>query len=115
MANPPSSYGERPPLQGYRRVFTTPHRRLSHHERAGLDKSDAAAEVLFSHPSARIVRFAPSHDSITTSKSTVLPDTDYPVDTIETLPWASTTETTLASGALIIEKVQGSTNFLKSG
>ncbi len=42
-------------------------------------------------------------------------DLDYPVDTIENLPWASSNEEVLASGSLIIEKIRGSTNFLKSG
>ena len=108
---------ERPPLQlGYRRFSVTlPQRSLSYHEKAGLDPSDAAAEILYSHPSARIIKFSPPYSAIRSASNPLPQDLDYPVDTVETLPWASTTETTMASGLLIIEKVQGSTNFLKSG
>ena len=110
---------ERPLLHsvqsGFRRSFTAPPRSLSYHERAGLDPSDSAADILYSHSSARIVKFSPPSSAIRSVSSPTSQDYDYPVDTIETLPWASTTETTVASGLLIIEKVQGSTSFLKSG
>lgn len=112
-ASPPSSYGERPALYGPRRSFTAPHRPLSHHERAGLDKSDASADILYSHPSTRIIKFTPSTTGIPLSSKPLSVDTDYPVDAIEVLPWASTTESLLATGLLKIEKVPGSTNFLK--
>lgn len=106
--------GDRPPLQGLRRSFTTPTRQLSVHEKAGLDKTDANADVLYTHPSARILSFSPPTDSIrSSSKAEIPPDTDYPIDTVETLPWRSRTETLAASGILKIEKVRGSTNFLK--
>jgi hypothetical protein len=107
---------ERPAFQsGFRRSVTLPPRSLSFHERAGLDPSDSAAEVLYSHPAARIIKFSPPYSAIRSVSSPISQDLDYPVDTVETLPWASTTETTVASGLMIIEKVQGSTNFLKSG
>ena len=110
---------ERPPLQpvqsGFRRSVTLPPRSLSHHEKAGLDPSDSAAEILYSHPTARIIKFSPPYSAIRSVSSRIPQDLDYPVDTVETLPWASTTETTVASGLMVIEKVQGSTNFLKSG
>ncbi|KAK5554863.1 hypothetical protein LTR46_007067 [Exophiala xenobiotica] len=112
MASP--SYGERPPLQGYRRSFTLPARQLTVHERAGLERSDADANVLWSHPSARIIAFSPPTDSISSQSKEPLPDTDYPVDAIETLPWRSRTETLAATGQIMIEKVRGSSNFLKS-
>ncbi|KAK6365986.1 uncharacterized protein PV06_04532 [Exophiala oligosperma] len=108
------SYGDRPPLQGFRRSFTLPARQLSVHERAGLDRSDADANVLFSHPSARIIAFSPPKESIPAQNKDIPPDTDYPVDTIETLPWRSRTETLAATGQIMIEKVRGSSNFLKS-
>lgn len=113
-SSPPSSYGERPALYGTRRSFTAPHRLLSHHEKAGLDKSDASADILYSHPSTRIIKFTPSTTGIPLSSKPLSIDTDYPVDAIEVLPWASTTESLLATGLLKIEKVRGSTNFLKS-
>jgi hypothetical protein len=107
---------ERPVFQsGFRRSVTLPPRALSFHERAGLDPSDSAADILYSHPAARIIKFSPPYSTIRSVSNPISQDLDYPVDTVETLPWASTTETTVASGTLIIEKVQGSTNFLKSG
>ncbi len=116
MATPPLSR-QRPPIQsgGIRRSFTQPPRLLSFHERAGLDPSDSAADILYSHPRSRIVSFTPPIDAVRSVSSPPSIDLDYPVDTIETLPWASSTEEVLASGSLIIEKIRGSTNFLKSG
>jgi hypothetical protein len=114
MAYPPSSYGERPPLQGYRRSFTLPSRQLSVHERAGLDKSDADADVLFTHPNARIIAFSGPTDLPQSQNKQTLPDADYPIDTVETLPWRSRTETLSSTGAIKIEKVRGSSHFLKS-
>ena len=114
MAAPPSSYGERPPLQGWRRSFTAPSRQLSLHERAGLDKSDADAEILYSHPNARIIAFSPPTDAIQSQSKETLPDADYPIDAVEILPWRSRNETLYSSGAIKIEKVRGSSHFLKS-
>ena len=117
MTTPPSSYGygERPALQGTRRSFTTPHRRLSYHERAALSTLDAESNIWYTHPSAKIIHFTPPSEETPKVKSPTLPDADYPIDTVETLPWAATGETTLAVGELKIEKVQGSTNFIKCG
>lgn len=112
-SSPPSSYGERPAPYGPRRSFTAPHRVLSLHEKAGLDKSDASADILYSHPNTRIIKFTPSTTGIPLSSKPVSVDTDYPVDAVEVLPWKSTAETLLATGSLKIEKVRGSTNFLK--
>ncbi|KIV96409.1 hypothetical protein PV10_00281 [Exophiala mesophila] len=114
MAYPPSSYGDRPPLQGYRRSFTTPARPLSFHEKAGLQNADAGTDILYSHPSARIILFSPPTDSLPTTTKDTLPDADYPVDAVEVLPWRSRTETLLSNCAIVIEKVRGSTWFLKS-
>jgi Inheritance of peroxisomes protein 1 len=116
MATPPLPR-QRPAIQagGIRRSFTQPPRLLSFHERAGLDPSDSAADILYSHPRARIVSFNPPTDAARSVSSPVNVDLDYPVDTIETLPWASSAEEVLATGSLIIEKIRGSTNFLKSG
>ncbi|KAF7510805.1 hypothetical protein GJ744_005905 [Endocarpon pusillum] len=108
---------QRPTIQagGFRRSFTQPPRSLSFHERAGLDPSDSAADIKYSHSRARIVSFTPPTDAVRSASSPGHADLDYPVDTIETLPWASSNEEVLASGSLIIEKIRGSTNFLKSG
>src|ERR1700744_4052598 len=114
MATPPSSYGERPPLQSYRRSFTLPSRQLTLHERAGLDKADADADVLYTHPSARIIAFSPPTDSIQSQSKETLPDADYPIDAVEALPWRSGAETPASSGPIKIEKVRGSSHFLKS-
>lgn len=116
MATPPLTR-QRPTVQagGIRRSFTQPPRSLSFHEKAGLDPSDSAADILYSHPRARIVSFTPPTDAVRSASSPGPVDLDYPVDTIETLPWASSTEDVLSSGSLIIEKIRGSTNFLRSG
>lgn len=118
MATSPQTR-HRPPIQagGIRRSFTQPPRSLSFHERAGLDPSDSDENILFSysHPRARIISFTPPTDAIRSKSSAVTVDLDYPIDTIETLPWKSSNEDLLASGSLSIEKVRGSTNFLKSG
>lgn len=111
--------GERP--SGFRRsssqFASIPHRSLSFHEKVGLANEDAAADVLYTHPSVRVYTFQPPTDalkSLDTTKKT-LPDADYPIDAIEILPWRAKTETLAARGKLIIEKVQGSVHFLKAG
>ncbi|OAG39622.1 hypothetical protein AYO21_06090 [Fonsecaea monophora] len=114
MASPPPSYGEPPPLQSYRRSFTAPPRALSFHEKAALDKSDADADILYSHPSARIIAFSPPTESIPPQSKETPPDVDYPIDTVETLPWRSRSEILASTGAIVIEKVRGSSYFLKS-
>ena len=114
MASSPS-YGERPPLQGFRRSFTVPHRSLSVHERAGLSTADAQSDTLFTHPSVKIISFAPPAESIVSKSNATNAGADYPIDTIETLPWRSRTEDTVASGRMVIEKVPGSVWFLKCG
>lgn len=114
MASSPS-YGERPPLQGFRRSFTTPHRQLSFHERAGLSNADADSDTLFTHPSVNIISFSPPPESIVSKSGETHTDADYPIDTVETLPWRSRTEDLVASGRMIIEKVRGSVWFLKCG
>lgn len=111
--------GERP--TGFRRsssqFASLPHRTLSFHEKVGLAKDDAAADVLYAHPSVRIYSFQPPTDALKSLDKTkkTLPDADYPIDAIEVLPWRARTETLAARGKLIIEKVQGSVHFLKAG
>ncbi|ETN41525.1 uncharacterized protein HMPREF1541_03461 [Cyphellophora europaea CBS 101466] len=114
MSNQPA-YGEEPPLQGFRRSFTVPHRQLSYHERAGLKDSDADSGLLYQHPAVRIFSFAPPSESIVSKSGERHVDADYPIDTIETLPWRSRTEDLIASGPMRIEKIKGSVNFLKCG
>ena len=94
-----------------------PQRSLSIHEKAALGKDDAASDLLYSHPSVRVYTFQPPTDALKTLDRTkkTLPDADYPIDAIELLPWRSRTETLSAHGKLIIEKVQGSVQFLKCG
>ena len=115
MASSPTSYSERPPLQGYRRSITAPPRQLSYHERAGLSTADADSETLYTHPSVRIISFAPPAEAVVSRSSAKNVDADYPIDTIETLPWRSRTEDLAASGSMLIEKVRGSSWFLKRG
>ncbi|KAJ5226183.1 hypothetical protein N7468_007408 [Penicillium chermesinum] len=99
-------------LQSIKRSATLPARLISHSARAS-----AAAlpdNVIFHHPSCRIVQFAPRSFAPIPSASSPS-DFDYPVDTVETLPWRSASERTLATAALRIEKVHGLTVFLKCG
>lgn len=120
MATSPSTSADRPSIQGFRRSsssFTSlPTRSLSLQERAGLDRSDAAAEILYTHENVKIFTFQPPEDKLkqcTADKT--LPDADYPIDAIEVLPWRSRTESLQAAGKMIVEKVRGSVHFLKSG
>lgn len=99
-----------------RRSATLPSKLIS--ERRRLSEIPATHErfdpVLFFHPSAKIVKFAPDAPP-TASQSAPSIDFDYPVDTIETLPWRSPTERTLAVGRLRLEIPTGLSPFLKCG
>jgi Inheritance of peroxisomes protein 1 len=75
----------------------------------------AGDPVFFFHPSAKIVKFAPDAPPAATSQSTPSADFDYPVDTIETLPWQSPAERTVAVGRLRLEMISGLSPFLKCG
>jgi hypothetical protein len=74
----------------------------------------ASDGALFFHPSAKIVKFAPDAPPVA-AQTTPSADLDYPVDTIETLPWRSPTERTVAVGRLRLEMVPGLSPFLKCG
>lgn len=74
----------------------------------------ASDPVLFFHPSAKIVKFAPDAPPVL-SQAAPSTDFDYPVDTIETLPWRSPTERTVAVGRLRLEIPPGLSPFLKCG
>ncbi|WEW60169.1 hypothetical protein PRK78_005654 [Emydomyces testavorans] len=69
-------------------------------------------DLLFYHPSVTVIKFELPQSS---SSSPVLPDLDYPVDAIETLPWRTRSETIAAIGVLRIENIAGSAAFLKTG
>lgn len=68
-------------------------------------------QTLYSHPSVKIVKFELPQ---TVSTKPILPDLDYPVDAIETLPWKVSTERIASLGALKIENIASAT-FLKAG
>ena len=68
-------------------------------------------QTLYTHPSVKIVKFELPQ---TASTKPILPDLDYPVDAIETLPWRVSTERIASLGALKIENI-ASTTFLKAG
>ncbi|PLN83337.1 hypothetical protein BDW42DRAFT_67984 [Aspergillus taichungensis] len=69
---------------------------------------------LFYHPAAKVVHFAPRAVAPIPS-STAPSDFDYPVDAVETLPWRSPTERTVAFAPLRLEKLHGLAVFLKCG
>lgn len=105
-----------PVQQPLKRSFTVPSR--PHRTRHTLGSYDAPNilippdDLLFYHPSATIIKFELPQSS---SLSPILPDLDYPVDAIETLPWRTRSERIAAIGVLRIENIAGSAAFLKSG
>ncbi|KAJ5703322.1 hypothetical protein N7493_011711 [Penicillium malachiteum] len=102
-------------IQAIRRSVTLPTKLNSQSTRgSGAPNSSRADNVIFYHPSAKIVHFAPRALAPIPSSSAPS-DFDYPVDTIETLPWRSATERTVATAPLRLERVHGLTVFLKCG
>ncbi|RDW72277.1 uncharacterized protein DSM5745_07449 [Aspergillus mulundensis] len=96
-----------------RRSLTLP-TKLNRSVQRKSDSYKPSENDLFYHPSAKVVHFAPRAVAPIPS-STTPSDFDYPVDTIETLPWRSPTERTVAFAPLRLEKVYGLTVFLKCG
>ncbi|KAK2858393.1 hypothetical protein FQN49_004779 [Arthroderma sp. PD_2] len=98
-----------------RRSTTLPSRTgrysLGSHELSVIHSS-TEEKILYSSPSAKIFKFELPNSS---SSEPILPDLDYPVDAIETLPWKLSTERIASIGSLKIESVAGSATFLKSG
>ncbi|KAJ6020429.1 hypothetical protein N7540_005933 [Penicillium herquei] len=102
-------------IQAIRRSVTLPTKLNSQSTRGSVAPNPSHADnVIFYHPSAKIVHFAPRALAPIPS-STAPSDFDYPVDTIETLPWRSATERTVATAPLRLERVHGLTVFLKCG
>ncbi|KAL6237662.1 hypothetical protein BDW75DRAFT_70904 [Aspergillus navahoensis] len=96
-----------------RRSLTLP-TKLNPSIRRSFESYKPSENDLFYHPCAKVVHFAPRAVAPIPS-STAPSDFDYPVDTIETLPWRSPTERTVAFAPLRLEKVYGLTVFLKCG
>ncbi|KAL4741349.1 inheritance of peroxisomes protein 1-domain-containing protein [Aspergillus similis] len=96
-----------------RRSLTLP-TKLNPSIRRSSESYKPSENDLFYHPCAKVVHFAPRAVAPIPS-STAPADFDYPVDTIETLPWRSPTERTVAFAPLRLEKVYGLTVFLKCG
>ncbi|KAJ5671412.1 hypothetical protein N7507_000539 [Penicillium longicatenatum] len=102
-------------IHSIRRSVTFPTKLIPQSTRGSAAPNPNVAEnVIFYHPSAKIVHFAPRALAPIPSSSAPT-DFDYPVDTIETLPWRSATERTVATAPLRLEKVHGLTVFLKCG
>lgn len=111
MPEPPSeSLGQ---AQSIRRAVTLP-TKLNPQAQRGSGAPNTSENVIFYHPTAKIVHFAP-RALVPIPSSSAPSDFDYPVDTIETLPWRSATERTVATAPLRLEKVHGLTVFLKCG
>ncbi|PTU25198.1 hypothetical protein P175DRAFT_0498311 [Aspergillus ochraceoroseus IBT 24754] len=96
-----------------RRSFTLP-TKLNPARQRSPDSFKPSENDLFYHPSAKVVHFAP-RAVVPIPSSSAPSDFDYPVDTVETLPWKSPTERTVAFAPLRLEKVHGLTVFLKCG
>ncbi|KAJ6111891.1 hypothetical protein N7523_007952 [Penicillium sp. IBT 18751x] len=101
------------PIQSIRRSVTLP-TKLTLPAQRGSSAPNIGENVIYYHASAKIVHFAP-RALVPIPSSTAPTDFDYPVDTIETLPWRSATERTVATAPLRLEKVHGLTVFLKCG
>ena len=89
-----------PPMPSMRRAFTVPTKLTDHIRARGLthEAEEQEAETLFAHSSARIVSFSPL---LTTSKLRSSPGrgrAEHDDEPIGTLPWASSTERTIAAG-----------------
>ncbi|KAJ5768341.1 hypothetical protein N7533_000924 [Penicillium manginii] len=97
-----------------RRSFTLPTKLNPLSQRGSAPPTKLSENVIFYHPSAKIVHFAPRALAPIPSSSAPS-DFDYPVDTIESLPWRSATERTVATAPLRLERVHGLTAFLKCG
>ncbi|KAJ5922328.1 hypothetical protein N7516_010031 [Penicillium verrucosum] len=110
MPESPSELGQ---IQSLRRSLTLP-TKLNPLAQRRSSVPNTPEHVIFYHPSAKIVHFSPRALAPIPSSSAPS-DFDYPVDTIETLPWRSATERTVATAPLRLEKVHGSTAFLKCG
>ncbi|PLB45779.1 hypothetical protein P170DRAFT_439502 [Aspergillus steynii IBT 23096] len=102
-----------PQIQSIRRSATLP-TKLNPRNRRTSNSFKPSENDLFFHPSAKVVHFAPRALAPIPS-STAPSDFDYPVDTVETLPWRSPTERTVAFAPLRLENVHGLTVFLKCG
>ncbi|PYH69871.1 uncharacterized protein BO88DRAFT_404224 [Aspergillus vadensis CBS 113365] len=102
-----------PQTQSLRRSATLPSKLITRPRRQS-ESLRPSENDLFYHPSAKVVHFAPRALAPIPS-STAPSDFDYPVDTVETLPWRSPTERTVALGPLRLENVHGLTVFLKCG
>ena len=103
---------DRPQSQPVRRCATLPTKLRSRPR--SLEFLRRSEDDLFFHPCAKIVHFAPRAVAPIPS-STKPADFDYPVDTVETLPWRSPTERTVAFAPLRLQELQGLTVFLKCG
>ncbi|KAB8253254.1 inheritance of peroxisomes protein 1-domain-containing protein [Aspergillus flavus] len=101
------------PLPQIRRSATLPSK-LHPRSKRSVESLRPSENDLFYHPAAKVVHFAPRALAPIPS-STAPADFDYPVDTVETLPWRSPTERTVAFAPLRLEKVHGLTVFLKCG
>ena len=101
------------PIQSIRRSVTLP-TKLNPPAQRGSGAPNIGENVIYYHASAKIVHFAP-RALVPIPSSTAPTDFDYPVDTIETLPWRSATERTVATAPLRLERLHGLTVFLKCG
>jgi hypothetical protein len=90
-----------PQTQSLRRSATLPSKLITRPRRQS-ESLRPSENDLFYHPSAKVVHFAPRALAPIPS-STAPSDFDYPVDTVETLPWRSPTERTVALGPLRLD------------
>ncbi|SLM41180.1 Inheritance of peroxisomes protein 1 [Lasallia pustulata] len=106
-----------PPVPSMRRAFTVPPKLTGDIRSRVLteEKEEQRAETLFAHSSARIVSFTSLSTPSRLGSSSGRGRGQLEDESMGTLPWASSTEITIAAGPLRIYRVLGTTAFLNSG
>ncbi|KXT04099.1 hypothetical protein AC578_4910 [Pseudocercospora eumusae] len=103
---PPTTPARKNPVT---RSFTSPTAKRAASTGAAIGETEGV-DTLFVHPNAKVIRFTSS------SRPGSSADTPSPGGKGQgTLPWATTTEKTMAAGPLEIYRVPGSVSFLHSG
>ncbi|KAL8740451.1 MAG: hypothetical protein Q9184_008490, partial [Pyrenodesmia sp. 2 TL-2023] len=111
-----NDHSQTPPV--FRRSFALPTKSAASPKLSSTSVGEAveeAAETLYAHNAGKIVSFNPAIGGIRRHSSVEQGYSALQEEPVGTLPWASSTERTLAAGPLRIYRVLGSVAFLNSG